>query len=93
MLENNVNIIIAKTNHEFLCSVKTLLGLTCVFPLLELLQGLSTFEQWCDIFICDFVFVFKLREIDLYGLYYDFKKRCPFSHFGVFVDLLEHIHT
>jgi hypothetical protein len=54
MVENNVNIIIAKTNHEFLCNVKTLLGLTCVFSLLELMQGLSTFEQGCDIFICDF---------------------------------------
>jgi len=94
MVENNVNIIIVKTNnHEFLCNVKTLLGLTCVFLVLKLMQELSTFEQGCDIFICDFVFVFKLHEVDLYGLYYDPKKRCPFSHFGVFIDLVEHIHN
>jgi hypothetical protein len=35
MIQDNVAIEIAKVNYELLCDVETLLGLACVFPLLE----------------------------------------------------------
>jgi hypothetical protein len=38
------------------------------------------------------MFVLRLGEVYLYKLYYDPKKRYPSSHFGIFIDLVEHIH-
>jgi hypothetical protein len=38
------------------------------------------------------MFVLRLCEVDLFKLYYDLKKRYPSSHFGIFIDLVEHIH-
>ncbi len=43
MVEDNVSIVIVKTNHELLYDVETLLGLAFVLPLLELVQGLFKF--------------------------------------------------
>ncbi len=43
MVEDNVSIVIVKANYELLYDVETLLGLACVLPLLELVQGLFKF--------------------------------------------------
>jgi hypothetical protein len=43
MVEDNVSIAIVKANYELLYDVETLLGLVCVLPLLELVQGLFKF--------------------------------------------------
>ncbi len=43
MVEDNVNIVIVKANYELIYDVETLLGLACVLPLLELVQGLFKF--------------------------------------------------
>jgi hypothetical protein len=45
MVEDNVSVDITKTNCELMCDPKTLLGLSCIIPLLELVQGLSKFAQ------------------------------------------------
>jgi hypothetical protein len=45
MVEDNVTISIGKINYELLCDLETLLGLSYIIPLLELVQGLSTFAQ------------------------------------------------
>jgi hypothetical protein len=45
MVEDNVTIDIGKTNYELLCDPEMLLGLSCIIPLLELVQGLSKFAQ------------------------------------------------
>jgi hypothetical protein len=42
-------------NYELLCDVETIMGLTCVLPMLEVVQSLSKFAQNKDTFICDFV--------------------------------------
>jgi hypothetical protein len=55
MVEDNVSIVIIKTNYELLYDVETLLGLACILPLLELVQGLFKFAYMCDSFICDFM--------------------------------------
>jgi hypothetical protein len=43
MVIDNVNVQITKANYELLCDVKMLLGLACVIPLLEMVQGFSKF--------------------------------------------------
>jgi hypothetical protein len=62
MAKDSTIITTTKTNYEFLCDAKTLLGLACVLPLLEVVHGLSKFAQGCHTFICNFVVVFKLCE-------------------------------
>jgi hypothetical protein len=54
---NNVTINI---NYELLCDVETVMGLTCVLPVLEAMKSLSELTQNMDIFICDFVSTVKL---------------------------------
>jgi hypothetical protein len=45
MVEDNVTLDIGKTNYEVMCDLEMLLGLSCIIPLLELVQGLSKFAQ------------------------------------------------
>jgi hypothetical protein len=45
MVENFTIITIAKVNYELLCDAKTLFGLACVLPLMEMVQRLSKFAQ------------------------------------------------
>jgi hypothetical protein len=63
MARNKVAINITKVDYELLCDAKMLLGLACITPLLELVQGLSKFAQECETFICNFVVPFKLADI------------------------------
>ncbi len=65
MVIDNVNVQITKANYEFLCDAKTLLGLACVIPLLEVVQGLSKFAQGRGTFIYDCVDALKLVETNL----------------------------
>ncbi len=60
MTQDSANIEIAKNNYELLCDAKTLLGLTCILPLLELVQGLSKFSQGKQNFIYDSVYAMNL---------------------------------
>jgi hypothetical protein len=54
------------------------MGLTYVLPMLEVVQDLSRLAQNRNCFICDFVVVMKLIQVDLYELYVDLE--CHFSH-------------
>jgi hypothetical protein len=45
MVKNSVSVDITETNCELMCDPETLLGLSCIIPLLELVQGLSKFTQ------------------------------------------------
>jgi hypothetical protein len=45
MVEDNVIVDTTKINYELMCDLETLLGLSCIIPLLELVQGLSKFAQ------------------------------------------------
>jgi predicted glycosyltransferase involved in capsule biosynthesis len=61
---------ITKSSLELFCDVEVFLGLTCIIPMLELVQSLSKFAQNQDIFICDFVTIVKKCEAQLYQMYY-----------------------
>lgn len=56
----------AKASLELFCDVEMFLGLTCIIPMLELVQGLSKFAHNWDIFICNFVVTIKEYEVQLY---------------------------
>jgi hypothetical protein len=60
---------IATTDYELFCDVKTMMGLTCVLPMLEEVQNLNKLAQNKNCFICDFVATIKLIQVDLYNLY------------------------
>jgi hypothetical protein len=45
----------ATINYELLFDIETILGLTCLLPMLEALQGLNKYVQNKETFICDFV--------------------------------------
>jgi hypothetical protein len=65
MAIDSIAIDIAKANYELLCDLETLLGLTCVLPLLEAMQALSKFAQTQTTFICDFIFQIKVCQSNL----------------------------
>jgi hypothetical protein len=67
---------VAATNYELFCDVETMMGLTCVLPMLEVVQSLSKVVQNKDCFICVCVVAMKLTQVDIYNLYVDLK-----SHF------------
>jgi hypothetical protein len=53
MAQDNVVVHMGKVNYELLCNVENFLGLTCIMPLLEVVQGLSKFSQGHQILICE----------------------------------------
>jgi hypothetical protein len=54
-----INHVVA-TNYELFCDVETMMGLTCVLPLLEVVQSLNKLPQNKNCFICDFVAIVTL---------------------------------
>ncbi len=69
---------VVTNNYELLCDVETIMRLTCVLPMLEVVQNLNKLVQNKVCFICDFVVVMKLTQVDLYNLYVDLEHH--FSH-------------
>ncbi len=90
MAKDSVTNATAKVNYELLCEVETLLKLSYVLPLLETKARLSKFAQRQHTFICDFVFVMKLIEVDLFTMYCNTNKSYVAPHFSTFLDLVEH---
>jgi hypothetical protein len=63
------------TNCELTCEVETILGLTSMMPMLQILQGLNKYVQNHETFICDFVNNVKLFEVDLHNMHCDEDKK------------------
>jgi hypothetical protein len=58
-------------NYEHLCEIHILLGLACIFPLLEFVHALIKFAQYRNVFVCDLVATIKVCQGDVYNMYYD----------------------
>jgi hypothetical protein len=58
-------------NLNSLCDVEFILGLLCILPLLECVHTLIKFEQHRDVFIYNFMDIFKPTQQDLFKFYYD----------------------
>jgi hypothetical protein len=52
-------------NSTHLVDVEVLLGLLCVFPLLEIVHNLVKFNQMRDTFSCDFIVTIKICQEDV----------------------------
>jgi hypothetical protein len=89
MAKDSATNVSVKVNYELLCDVETLLGLSYVLPLLGTIARLSTFAQGQHTFICDFVFIMKLIEANLFTMYCDTNKSYDAPHFSTFL-LLTH---
>jgi len=63
MFENLPTNLIVATNYELLCDVGTMMGLTCMWPMLEVVQSLNKLAQNKDRFICDFVATMKRTNL------------------------------
>jgi hypothetical protein len=77
LLVLSINLVVV-TNYEMLYDVETMMGLTCVFAMLEVVQSLSKLIQNGNYFICDFVVAMKFIQVDFNNLYVDLKQH--FSH-------------
>jgi hypothetical protein len=63
MSDDAISVATANTNYELLCDVETVMGLTCVLPMLEAMQSLNKLVQNKDTFICDFVSTVKFVSL------------------------------
>ncbi len=84
-----------KIGLELLCDVEVLLGLTCIIPMLKLVQRSSKFAQNREVLICNFVDVVKKYEVQLYHMHYDYQTMYGQKEFGQFlehsIDVLRHV--
>ncbi len=62
---DNVVAYTTKVNYKLSCDVETFLGLACIMPLLEIVQGLSKFVQGRQTLMCNFVSTVKLVKVDV----------------------------
>jgi len=76
----------AKSNLCLMTNVKMLLGLNAIMPLLEEVHSLIKSSQLHDMFVCDFIAIVKICEIDVYMMYYD-------NHYYFQGDMFENFHA
>jgi hypothetical protein len=77
-------------NYELLCDIEILMGLTCLLPMLEALQGLNKYAQNKKTFIYDFMVSVKLGQVDLHNMYYNEEKKYNYSDFPQFRNFINH---
>jgi hypothetical protein len=58
-------------NYQHLCDLHILLGLACIFPLLESVHAFIKFPQFKDVFVFDLVAAIKVCQGDVYNMYCD----------------------
>jgi hypothetical protein len=59
MATNSVNVESAKANFLNLCDIHMILGLPCILPMLDSVNGLMKFVQDKDVFVCDYIATLK----------------------------------
>ncbi len=74
---------------DLLCDVHTLLGLSCLLPLLEAVNALIKFAQGKDVFMCDFMAIVKICLVNLFMMYLDPTTSYQHEHFQLFCDVVE----
>ncbi len=86
MFEDLPTNLVAATNYELLYDVETMMGLTCVLPMLEAVESLNKLAQNRDLFTCDFMAAMKLIQVDIYTFYVDLERHFSHDQFQHFVD-------
>jgi hypothetical protein len=59
MATKSVYMELAKANFLNLCDIHMILGLPCILPMLEFVNGLMKFVQSKDVFVCDYIAALK----------------------------------
>jgi hypothetical protein len=59
------------TNLVNLRDVGTILGLSCTLPMLKSFNVLMKFSQAMVVFMCDYIAIVEISQIDLYKMYID----------------------
>jgi acetyl/propionyl-CoA carboxylase alpha subunit len=88
MTTNSANVESAKANLLNLCDIDMILGLPCILPMLESMNGLMKFVQGKDIFVCDYIIAVKICQGDLYKMYNDFNISFQLESFPKFTDMV-----
>lgn len=70
----------------------TLLGMSCLLPLLEAVDSLVQFAQKTDVYICDFVAAVKVCQASLHRMYEDRTTAFNCDEFWSFTNLSELSH-
>ncbi len=63
--------ITAIENLSLLCDLELIFGLYAILSLLDCMHILIKFAQSCNLFVCDFIDVMKIYQLELYRLYSD----------------------
>ncbi len=58
-------------NLSFFCQLELILSLHAIFLLLDSVHTLIKFPQSYDVFMCDFINVMKICQLEFYQLYND----------------------
>ncbi len=69
MSKDNISVVQARLNVNLLCDLHTLLALSCLLPLMEVVNALIKFAQGRDVFIYNFVAIIKICQVDLFMMY------------------------
>ncbi len=82
----------AMLNYEHLCDFHVLLGLACIFPLLESTHVFIEFAQFKDVFVCDLVVAIKVCQGDVYNMYCEQTSKFIVDSFWAFKSILQLKH-
>jgi hypothetical protein len=72
--------------------METILGLTSVLRMLEVMESLSKFAQSQEWFIFNFVNVIKICQADLYAMYCDTANKYGYHWFFQFCNLIDNVN-
>jgi hypothetical protein len=56
---------LVKVNLLNLCEINMILDLPCVLPMVEFVNALMKFTKGKDVFVCDYIAIFKISHTNL----------------------------
>jgi len=77
-----------KVNLVSLCDVDTILGLPLTLPMLESINTSMKFVHAKDVFMCDYITIIQIYQIDLYKIYNGPHIWFQLENFSKFMDVV-----
>lgn len=62
---------IVAINLSLFCDLELIIGLHVILPFLDFMHTLVKLTQSCDVFVCEFVDMVKVCQLDLYYFYFN----------------------
>jgi hypothetical protein len=88
MVVDNNFVELIKAHLLNLCDTNIILGLPCILPMLEYVNGLMKFVQSRDVFMCDYITTVKHCQADLYKMYINLNTSFQAKNFLVFIKVV-----